>query len=136
MGTNSHLGKTSRLHLLVAMLLFWCLGICGRLVYLQIFRYGSFVKQAEHQQQRGFDVSANRGVIYDRAGRELAMSIQVDSAFAVPTEIPDLPSTISLISRITREDPRVVLSDCRNHKTFCWVARKADEETIVRIKSL
>src|ERR1700674_2565163 len=136
MATNSHLGKNSRLHLLGAMLLFWCLGICGRLVYLQIFRYGSFVKQAEHQQQRGFDFSANRGVIYDRAGRELAMSIQVDSAFAVPTEIPDLPSTISLISRITREDPRVVLSDCRNHKTFCWVARKADEETIDRIKSL
>src|SRR6202521_4346758 len=136
MTTNSHLGKNSRLYLLGAMLLFWCVAICGRLVYLQIFRYGSFVKQAEHQQQRGFDFSANRGVIYDRAGRELAMSIQVDSAFAVPTEIPDLPSTISLISRITREDPRVVLSDCRNHKTFCWVARKADEETIDRIKSL
>src|ERR1700674_5610039 len=136
MTTNSHLGKNSRLYLLGAMLLFWCVAICGRLVYLQIFRYGSFVKQAEHQQQRGFDVSANRGVIYDRAGRELAMSIQVDSAFAVPTEIPDLPSTISLISRITKEDPRVVLSDCRNHKTFCWVARKADEETIDRIKSL
>src|SRR5216684_1158933 len=136
MATNSDFGKNSRLYLLGAMLLFWCVAICGRLVYLQIFRYGSFVKQAEHQQQRGFDVSANRGVIYDRAGRELAMSIRVDSAFAVPTEIPDLPSTISLISRITREDPRVVLSDCRNHKTFCWVARKADEETIDRIKSL
>src|SRR6266568_2614858 len=136
MTTNSNLGKNSRLYLLGAMLLFWCVAICGRLVYLQIFRYGSFVRQAEHQQQRGFDVSANRGVIYDRAGRELAMSIQVDSAFAVPTEIPDLPSTISLISRITKEDPRVVLSDCRNHKTFCWVARKADEETIDRIKSL
>ncbi|MGA8273067.1 MAG: penicillin-binding protein, partial [Candidatus Sulfotelmatobacter sp.] len=25
---------------------------------------------------------------------------------------------------------------CRNHKTFCWVARKADDETIERIKSL
>src|SRR6202165_1836623 len=136
MATDSHLGKNSRLHLLGAMLLFWCLAICGRLVYLQIFRYGSFVKQAEHQQQRGVDVSANRGVIFDRAGRELAMPTQADSAFAAPTEIPDLPSTISLISRITREDPRVVLSDCRNHKTFCWVARKADEETIDRIKSL
>jgi len=36
---------------------------------------------------------AKRGIIYDRQGRELAMSIQVDSAFAVPTEIPDLPNT-------------------------------------------
>src|SRR6266699_402050 len=136
MTTNSNLGKNSRLYLLGAMLLFWCVAICGRLVYLQIFRYGSFVRQAEHQQQRGFDVSANRGVIYDRAGRELAMSIQVDSAFAVPTEIPDLPSTISLISRITKEDPRVVLSDCKASRTFCWVARKADAETAARIRSL
>ena len=33
------------------------------------------------------------------------MSIQVDSAFAVPTEIPDLANTISLIARITKDDP-------------------------------
>ena len=136
MATNSNLGKNSRLYLLGAMLLFWCLAICGRLVYLQIFRYGSFVKQAEHQQQREIPLSAKRGVIYDRAGRELAMSVLVDSAFAVPSEVKDLPTAISLITRITGEDRNVVLDDCRNHKTFCWVARKADDETIERIQSL
>jgi cell division protein FtsI (penicillin-binding protein 3) len=136
MATNSHLGKNSRLYLLGAMLLFWCVAICGRLVYLQVFRYGSFVKQAEHQQQRAIPLSAKRGVIYDRAGHELAMSVLVDSAFAVPTEVKDLPTAVSLITRITGEDHNVVLADCRNHKTFCWVARKADDETIERIKSL
>src|SRR5271167_3532002 len=136
MASNSSLGKNSRLYLLGAMLLFWCVAICGRLVYLQIFRYGSFVKQAEHQQQREVPISAKRGVIYDRAGHELAMSVLVDSAFAVPTEVKDLPTAISLITRITGEDHNVVLADCRNHKTFCWVARKADDETIERIKSL
>jgi len=136
MATNSNLGKNSRLYLLSAMLLFWCAAICGRLVYLQIFRYGSFVKQAEHQQQREIPLSAKRGLIYDRAGHELAMSVLVDSAFAVPTEVKDLPTAVSLITRITGEDHNVVLADCRNHKTFCWVARKADDETIERIKSL
>ena len=136
MATNSNLGKNTRLYLLGAMLLFWCVAICGRLFYLQIFRYGSFVKQAEHQQQREIPLSAKRGVIYDRAGRELAMSVLVDSAFAVPTEVKDLPTAVSLITRITGEDRNVVLADCRNHKTFCWVARKADDETIERIKSL
>jgi len=136
MANNSNLGKNSRLYLLGAMLLFWCVAICGRLVYLQIFRYGSFVKQAEHQQQREIPLSAKRGVIYDRAGHELAMSVLVDSAFAVPTEVKDLPTAVSLITRITGEDRNVVLADCRNHKTFCWVARKADDETIERIKSL
>jgi cell division protein FtsI (penicillin-binding protein 3) len=136
MASNSNLGKNHRLYLLGAILLFWCVAICGRLVYLQIFRYGSFIKQAEHQQQREIPLSPKRGVIYDRAGHELAMSVLVDSAFAVPTEVKDLPTAISLITRITGEDHNVVLADCRTHKTFCWVARKADDETIERIKSL
>ncbi len=136
MATNYYPGKNSRLYLLGGILLFWCLAICGRLVFLQIFRYGSFVKQAEHQQQREIPLSAKRGVIYDRAGHELAMSVLVDSAFAVPSEVKDLPTAVSLITRITGEDHNVVLADCRNHKTFCWVARKADDETIERIRSL
>ena len=136
MASNPSLEKNSRLYLLALMLFFWCLAICARLVYLQIFRYGSFVKQAEHQQQREIPLSAKRGVIYDRAGRELAMSVLVDSAFAVPTEVKDLPTAVSLITRITGEDRNVVLADCRAHKTFCWVARKANDDTIERIKSL
>jgi len=136
MATNPILGKNSRLYLLGGILLFWCLTISFRLIYLQIFRYGSFVKQAEHQQQREIPLSAKRGVIYDRAGHELAMSVLVDSAFAVPSEVKDLPTAVALITRITGEDHNVVLADCHSHKTFCWVARKADDETIQRIKSL
>ena len=134
--TNSNLGKNSRLYVLGALLVFWCLAICVRLVYLQIFCYGSFARQAEHQQQRAIPLSAKRGVIYDRAGHELAMSVLVDSAFAVPSEVKDLPTAVSLITRITGDDRNVVLADCRNHKTFCWVARKADDQTIERIRSL
>ena len=134
--SDSTLGKNSRLYFLGAMLLMWCAAICGRLVYLQIFSYGKFVKQAEHQQQRAIPLAPKRGIIYDRAGRELAMSVQVDSAFAVPSEVKDLPTAVSLISRITGDDANVVLADCRAHKTFCWVARKASDETVERIKSL
>jgi cell division protein FtsI (penicillin-binding protein 3) len=136
MATNSTPGKNSRLYLLGAILLLWCVAICGRLVYLQIFSYGKFVKQAGHQQQRAIPLDAKRGVIYDRAGHELAMSVLVDSAFAVPTEVKDLPTAVSLITRITGDDYNVVLADCRAHKTFCWVARKASDETIERINSL
>jgi cell division protein FtsI (penicillin-binding protein 3) len=124
------------LYLLGAVLTLWCGTICLRLVYLQIFRYGSFEQRAQHQQQRTVEVSARRGIIYDRAGRELAMSVSVDSAFAVPTEIPDLAGTISLISRITKTDPRELLARCKAARTFCWVARKADAETAGRIRSL
>jgi cell division protein FtsI (penicillin-binding protein 3) len=129
-------GKNFRLYALTAFLCVWLVAICLRLVYLQIFCYGDFEHRAVHQQQRSFDLSPKRGIIFDRAGHELAMSIQVDSAFAVPSETPDLANTINLITRITKDDPRVVLADCRAHKTFCWVARKADVEVIERIKAM
>ena len=129
-------GNNSRIYTLAAILLFWCLVICARLVYLQIFRYGDFEQRAHHQQQRTAEVDAPRGVIYDRAGRELAMSIAVDSVFAVPSDIPDLAGTISLISRITKSDPREIFAKCKASRTFCWVARKTDAETSQRIRSL
>ncbi|HXY07062.1 MAG TPA: penicillin-binding protein [Terriglobales bacterium] len=126
----------TRLYVLGVVLLLWCSAIGLRLVYLQLLRYGSFEQRAQHQQQRTVEISSRRGVIYDRAGRELAMSIAVDSAFAVPSEIPDLSSAISLISRITKADPRELLARCKAARTFCWVARKADSETVQRIRAL
>jgi cell division protein FtsI (penicillin-binding protein 3) len=129
-------GNNLRLYVLGGCLLLWCLVICCRLVYLQIFRYGDFEQRAQHQQQRSIEVSAKRGDIYDRAGNALAMSVQVDSAFAVPSEIPDLANTVSLVSRITGGDARVILADCKAHKTFCWIARKADADVIDRLKAL
>ncbi len=125
-----------RLYLLAGILVFWCCAICLRLVYLQIFQYGEFEQRAQRQQQRTLEVAPRRGVIYDRAGRQLAMSISVDSVFAVPTEMPDLASTISLIARMTKADPRELLAKCKAARTFCWVARKADAETAERIRSL
>jgi len=134
--STSRTTANRRLYILGGILLFWLSVICLRLVYLQIFRYGEFQQRADHQQQRSINVSAKRGIIFDRQGNELAMSVMVDSAFAVPSEVPDLPTAISLITRITGDDARMVLADCRAHKTFCWVARKANAETTDRIRAL
>ena len=125
-----------RLYILAGVFVLWCAVISVRLVYLQIFRYGNFEHRAQHQQQRTEEVSARRGIIYDRQGRELAMSINVDSVFAVPAEMPKPASTISLIARITKQDPRELLAKCEAAKTFCWLARKPDPEISARIRSL
>lgn len=125
-----------RLYLLAGILVLWAGGICLRLVYLQIFRYGEFEQRAQRQQQRTTEVAARRGIIYDRSGRELAMSVSVDSVFAVPADIPDLAGTISLVARITKADPRELLAKCQAARTFCWLARKADAETADRIRAM
>jgi cell division protein FtsI (penicillin-binding protein 3) len=137
MAANQSRNRTTlRLYFLGGVLVLWCSLICLRLGYLQILRYGSFEQKAVHQQLRTEEVSARRGIIYDRAGRELAMSVSVDSVFAVPADVPDLAGTISLISRITGSDPHEILARCKISRTFCWIERKADAEIADRIRAL
>lgn len=122
--------------MLGAVLLLWCCAISARLAWMQIVRYGFYEKQASRQQQRTVEIAPKRGMIYDRAGHELAMTVQVDSGFAIPREIPDLPTTLSLISQVTREDVNALLARCKPDSTFCWVARKTDAESRERIEAM
>ena len=98
---------------------------------MEVLRNGRSINSSA---RRKFPQSA--GVIYDRQGRELAMSISVDSVFAVPTEMPNPASTISLVARITKQDPHELVARCLAAKTFCWLARKPEPEISARIQSL
>ena len=129
-------GAKPRLFLFTAFLLLWAGGICGRLIYLQVVRYGEFVQRASRQQQRTIDVTPRRGIIYDRNGQELAMSVMVDSVFAVPSEIPDQPTTAALLGRVLRTNPNELLSRIRGSRNFAWLARKIDNDTADRIRAL
>src|SRR5690242_18649207 len=63
--------------------------LCGRLVYLQIFEYGRLSALAEAQRTKTVDLSAVRGEIVDRNGKELAVSVEAFSVYAMPKEAKD-----------------------------------------------
>jgi len=126
----------SRLYLLGAVLFFWSGLICLRLVQLQIIRYGDWLQRAQRQQQRSIPVTPRRGIIYDRNGHELAMSISVDSIFAVPSEIPDPENTAQLLARVLHADPREIISRLKSSHSFAWVARKVDAEASDRVRAM
>jgi cell division protein FtsI (penicillin-binding protein 3) len=125
-----------RLYILGTLFLLWAGFVCGRLVQLQIFRYGDLQQHAVRQQQRTIEVAPKRGIIYDRQGHELAMSILVDSVFAVPSEIPDPTTAAALLGRILKSDPNELRARFQASRTFTWVARKVDAEAAERIRSL
>jgi cell division protein FtsI/penicillin-binding protein 2 len=133
--TGTSKAPSFRLYVLGGILLLWCTAICLRLVYLQVIRYGDFESRAQRQQQRTIEVAPRRGIIYDRNGHELAMSVQVDSIFAVPSDIPDPANAAGLLGRITQADPRELLA-CFKTRSFCWVSRKADQEVADRIRGM
>lgn len=125
-----------RLYLLGGFLFLWCGFIGLRLVQLQILRYGDWLQRAQRQQQRTIPVAPRRGIIYDRNGHELAMSISVDSVFAVPSEIPDPENTANLLARVLHSDPREMVARLKASHSFAWIARKVDAEAGQRIRAM
>jgi cell division protein FtsI (penicillin-binding protein 3) len=79
--------RRMRVFWVAAIFVVWAGLICARLVWLQVVRHSDFVAQAARQQERTFAVAPRRGVLYDRNLHELAMTVSVDSIYAVPGEI-------------------------------------------------
>jgi len=125
-----------RLWMLAAILALWLLTICLRLIQLEIFQYGDYVQRAQRQQQRSIEVDPQRGVIYDRNGHELAMSMAVDSIFAVPSEVPDQNSAATMLAKVLDLEPQEVLTRMKSSRAFCWIARKVEQEKADRVRAL
>jgi len=130
--TNSN----TRLYYLAGFLALWFLAICLRLVWLQVVSYGDFAQRAARQQQRSIDVSAVRGNIYDRNGNELAMTVSVDSIFAVPSELQDLHSAAVALGHALKNDRQEIENRMRGSHAFAWVARKVDGAASAHVHAL
>ena len=68
----------------------WSVLIGGRLVWLQVDPAWALCVDRRGATAAGtFEVAPRRGVLYDRNLRELAMTVLVDSVYAVPSEMAD-----------------------------------------------
>src|SRR5579884_2608266 len=129
-------GARRRLYLLIAFFAIWLCAISVRLVWLQVVRFGDLTLRAARLHERTIDLAPQRGIIYDRNGQEMAMTVQVDSVFAVPAEIPDQSSTASVLSKILKINNRELLRRMQASRAFCWVARKLDPADSDRVRAL
>src|SRR4030095_9216913 len=95
-----------------------------RLVQIQVLQSPTLRAAARSQQETVITLDPKRGPIYDRNGRELALSVDVDSVYADPSEIanPTLAARkLAPILRVRFEDLRARLKSGRR---FAWVERK------------
>ncbi|MGH8324929.1 MAG: penicillin-binding protein, partial [Steroidobacteraceae bacterium] len=110
--------------------------VLARVSYLQLFRYRDYLERANNQQQRIIEISPMRGVLYDRNGRELAMSIPVDSCFANPDEISDPAMVARLLSRVLGMPAEEIEQKLTQSRSFAWIARKITPQQAARIQAL
>jgi cell division protein FtsI (penicillin-binding protein 3) len=136
MPTSASKTPTRRLYIFGALLFLWIGAICFRLVRLQVVKHAEFVQRAQRQQNRSIPVEPRRGNIYDRNGYALAMSVDVDSVFAVPSEIADQGTTATLLSKVLDLDPQEIVARLGASRNFVFIKRRIDQEAANRVREL
>ncbi|MGH9903518.1 MAG: stage V sporulation protein D, partial [Pyrinomonadaceae bacterium] len=76
----------------------------ARLIQLQTSQHAWLSARARAQQQGELKAGPVRGLILDRAGRELARSIDADSFFADPTAIADVDRAAARLAPLLGAD--------------------------------
>jgi cell division protein FtsI (penicillin-binding protein 3) len=135
--------RLARFWLVCGVFVAWALAIVARLFWLQVINHKEYIDRAQKQQQRTFQVAPRRGVLYDRNLRELAMTVQVDSIYADPTEIDNKPATARALAAAVHIDPEDVQSRedqiaarLDAGRSFAWIARRVTPEASARVKAM
>ncbi|UWZ82098.1 penicillin-binding transpeptidase domain-containing protein [Occallatibacter riparius] len=135
--------RVARFWLICLFFFVWAAAISGRLFYLQILRHQEYIDRAQKQQQRTFEVAPRRGVLYDRNLHELAMTVQVDSWYADPSEIDDKDEAARRLAAIVHTDSAdgqtaedQILNRLNTGGRFAWIARRVSNETSAKVKAL
>lgn len=136
--------RRARFVWVAAFFFLWTAAIVFRLGWLQIVRHAEFVDRAARQQQRTFEVDPRRGVLYDRNLRELAMTVHVESVYAVPSELGEnRGEAAALLAKIVHLDDYDhftlqdhILARFNSSRNFAWVARKLDPTIAKRVREL
>jgi cell division protein FtsI (penicillin-binding protein 3) len=125
-----------RLVIVAGVALLWMGAVFARLTYLELFRHSDYLARALRQQQRTFEITPERGAIYDRNGRPLAMSVPVDSAFGVPAEIADEHLAARLLSGVVGVPQEVLLARFESSRSFVWISRKLPPDKAEAVNKL
>lgn len=119
--------------LLIFLILF--IALLSRAFQLQILSGQKLKTLAQRQQTTTLQLQPERGVIFDRNGEKLAVSIMADSVFADPSKIADPLRTSQQISDILHLDKSAVFKKISERKSFCWLARRISPEQAANVES-
>ncbi|MGH9376060.1 MAG: penicillin-binding transpeptidase domain-containing protein [Terriglobia bacterium] len=122
--------------LLAAAFTFWMLVIVARLYDLQVISYVEWLARAQGQQQRTIELAPQRGTLYDREMHPLAMSLPVDSIYAVPSHMQNPDQTARLLAGSLGLEARDLEGRFEAFRSFCWVKRKVTAEESARVRAL
>ena len=124
-----------RLASLLAIFLVLFIALLSRAFQLQVLSGEQLKKLAQRQHITTLPIPSERGMIYDRNGEKLAMSVLADSVCADPTRITDPAKASRRIAAVLNLNAEAVFRKISEPKSFCWLARKISPEQAAQVQA-
>ena len=127
----------------IATLFFlFTIGFCllgGRIFWVQFVRGAELSEKATQNRMRDVPVESKRGIIYDRNGHELAISISADSVYAIPAELRRSKQEKEIAQKLAQVlgmDENKLYQRLTANSSFEWIKRQITPEQAKQVRAL
>jgi cell division protein FtsI (penicillin-binding protein 3) len=110
--------------------------VVGRLVMIQGVSPDTYVAVGESQRLRDVVLPAGRGAMFDRNGRDLALTIPQKTVWANPHLVTDPLAAAKALSPVLHVDEAVLGDRLSRDAGFVYLARKVDDTVVDQVKKL
>lgn len=128
--------KRERITFLFIILIVFYFLLVYRLYNIQIVQSSKFKEIAQQEHLTSFYIVGERGNIYDRNLKKLAINVNVQSLFAIPSKIKNPQETARLLSSILNLETKEVFDKLNQKRSFVWIERKLTDKEVAEIKKL
>ena len=99
-----------------------------RLTYVQFWRGSHYEEFGSKIRNRKLDIQAQRGVIYDRVGRELAINVRAASVYAHPRSVTNVSGASFQLASLLGCEKQSLIRKLDVDKSFVWLRRGAKDD--------
>jgi cell division protein FtsI (penicillin-binding protein 3) len=121
---------------LVALIVFWLGLVVARLCQLQLSKVEVYSTMADGQHYKTIKLAGKRGMIMDRNGTPMAMSIPAVSVYAHPKQVALTDEESVQLADALQISKEELLQTLGKPAPFVWLRRKAPTEVGKAIKQL
>ncbi|MEJ2102608.1 MAG: penicillin-binding protein 2 [Desulfobacterales bacterium] len=118
----------------VFIVLFMVIG--AKAFTLQVYHSPWLAQKASSQYEKSLTSNGKRGTVYDRNMREMAVTVDVASIAARPSEIKNLRSTSKALAKALRTDYRKISQSLKSKSPFVWIKRQASPKETEAVSAL
>ena len=110
------------------------LALWSRAGYLQIVAGPELAQQAVRQHVASEIDKGSRGEIYDRTGRLLAKSVEIEALFVRPKEIVDLDKTAAFLAKVLHMKEQRVKKKLQSPSSMAYLSWRVGDRTVAKIR--